>query len=174
MTGAHAQDDSRTPRTAHAAARPRRAASRTLGDTPLSGGDRLRRSRLNNGEPVTRKLARSAAFTLVFLGLAFASAGPAHANSGTSSSAAGAATPVLPAIVAACSVSGPAALACMGVVGIGVACYMYCDGVIDVVMDMATKGGHRKNARKSTKDKHEKADVRRKRDQERKRRREGR
>lgn len=74
------------------------------------------------------------------------------------------------ALAAGCIASGPAALICGGVLVTGILCYMYCDDIADWIMEMA---GHRTNVRESNRERHEKADARRKREQERAKKRGG-
>lgn len=110
-------------------------------------------------------LSRVAVFAVFFSVVGVTST--AHADTTINSQAeahafaAGVAAPIL----AGCAISGPGILVCGGIAAGAVLCYMYCDDILSWIMESS---GHRKNARKSTKDKHEAGDARRQRDQRRK------
>ena len=74
------------------------------------------------------------------------------------------AIPAAPAAVPLCF-TGVGTFICVAA-GASVICYLYCSDIYDVVAGMFSSD-HTKNARKSTKDKHQKGDARRKRDQSR-------
>lgn len=121
------------------------------------------------------RIGRIAAFTLLFLAIGLFGVAPANANTPQP-----APTPnniAIAPILSGCLVSGPAALVCGGVTVAAVLCYMYCQDVFDALYGGGSMmAEHTKNARGSTKDKHQKGDARRQRDQKRKeeRRRRGR
>ena len=110
------------------------------------------------------RLRRIALFTAIFLSVGVV--GISHANTPVAPPTyiVYAAVPAAPAL-AGCVVSGPAMLICGGVIVTVAACYMYCDDIADWFINLLA---NRKNARPSTKYKHEMGEARRQRDQRRK------
>lgn len=108
----------------------------------------------------TRRMSMFGALALVVV---FASM-PASANPTTDYDHA-VMTPALPAALPLC-LTGVGTLVCAGVAAGAVACYFFCEDAINAITGMYAE--HTKNARGSSRDRHQKGQSRQQKDQKRK------